>query len=336
MPKIAIVLPVFNTGLYLQECLDSIFNQTYKDFTIYAVDDGSTDNSLEILHEYQRIDTRLKVYTQANQGVSGARNTALKAISEESLYPDYVLFVDSDDKLKKDCLKQCVTEINGVDLLVFCIARFNRSGVCPSNRAMPQNEILDHDQFCELYFRLGKWQKSYTVTFSGLSNKCLPYSLICGNYFDPALKIAEDQEFFIKILPAIKKVKVISEVLYLYRLRESSLTHSKKEFGFTDDFRIFKKFIGDSKFSNSMRIGIQHRYIQTLWMDLQRVLHSSVSLSQKKNFYTQAVKFASIPFAYPYQDKDKKRLHIIRMGFFINLIATYLKKLRKKQSKLDQ
>ena len=75
---ISVIIPVYNVENYLRQCLDSILNQTYTDFEVICVNDGSTDNSLNILNEYAQKDSRIKVISQKNKGLSGARNTGLK------------------------------------------------------------------------------------------------------------------------------------------------------------------------------------------------------------------------------------------------------------------
>ena len=92
MPKISIILPVYNVEKYLKQCLDSIINQTFKDFECICVNDGSTDSSLKILQEYASKDNRFKIINQENKGVSFAKNVAL-----ELSVGDYILFIDSDD-----------------------------------------------------------------------------------------------------------------------------------------------------------------------------------------------------------------------------------------------
>lgn len=81
--KVAVVLPVYNTARYLRECLDSILAQSYKNFVVFAVDDGSTDTSGQILNEYTAKDQRIVTFHKKNGGVSSARNVALDAIENE-------------------------------------------------------------------------------------------------------------------------------------------------------------------------------------------------------------------------------------------------------------
>ena len=89
---ISIIVPVYNAAPYLPQCLDSLVNQTYRDIEIICVNDGSTDNSLDILKAYAERDSRILVIHQENQGLSDARNKGLKNARGE-----WVMFVDSDD-----------------------------------------------------------------------------------------------------------------------------------------------------------------------------------------------------------------------------------------------
>ena len=98
-PKVSVIIPVYNTAEFLPQCLDSVINQTLKDIEIICVNDGSTDNSLEILKEYAKKDNRIIVINQENQGLSCTRNNALKIAKGE-----YIQFLDSDDWLRKDAL----------------------------------------------------------------------------------------------------------------------------------------------------------------------------------------------------------------------------------------
>ncbi|MFI3242484.1 MAG: glycosyltransferase, partial [Alphaproteobacteria bacterium] len=92
MPKISIIIPVYNVEKYLSQCLDSVLNQTFNDWEAICVNDGSTDKSAEILTKYANKDSRIKVINQENYGVSSARNTAMKRITGE-----WTCFLDADD-----------------------------------------------------------------------------------------------------------------------------------------------------------------------------------------------------------------------------------------------
>ena len=94
-PKVSVIIPVYNVEDYLRQCLDSVINQTLKDIEIICVDDGSTDNSLQIFREYEQKDSRVKVLTQKNQYAGVARNTGMNIARGH-----YYVFLDSDDFLK--------------------------------------------------------------------------------------------------------------------------------------------------------------------------------------------------------------------------------------------
>lgn len=115
LPLISVIVPVYNTEPYLARCLDSLCSQTYRNLEIICVDDGSPDNSINILNEFDTRDSRLRVIRQNNQGLAAARNTGLSIASGE-----WVSFVDSDDWLESNTYEECVARISGeIDLLVF-------------------------------------------------------------------------------------------------------------------------------------------------------------------------------------------------------------------------
>lgn len=116
MPKVSVVIPVYNTAQYLPECLDSVVSQTLDDIEIICVNDGSTDGSADILREYARRDARFTIIEQANAGISGARNAAV-ATSQS----DYLHFLDGDDFMDLDALEVLHEQAsrNELDVLFF-------------------------------------------------------------------------------------------------------------------------------------------------------------------------------------------------------------------------
>ena len=101
MVKVSIVIPVYNTEKYIRECLDSVINQTLKEIEIILIDDGSIDSSGLLCDAWVLKDNRVKVIHQANQGLSGARNTGIDNASGE-----YIFFCDSDDFIRKDTIER--------------------------------------------------------------------------------------------------------------------------------------------------------------------------------------------------------------------------------------
>ena len=116
---VSVIVPVYNVAPYLREALDSVVNQTYKDLEIIIVDDGSDDGSASICEEYASSDPRIKLIHQANNGLSGARNTGL-----ESATGDFVSFVDSDDSVSPVFIEKLVNAINSASASI-AICRYS-------------------------------------------------------------------------------------------------------------------------------------------------------------------------------------------------------------------
>ena len=131
-PTVSVIVPVYNTAEYLPCCLDSLINQTYPHIEILCVDDGSTDNSWQILQEYAAKDSRIKIFHQENAGVSTARNKALDHATGE-----YLSFVDSDDWLEADTFELCIASLDeDIEIICFSVqAEYNS----PSNLTFVQN-----------------------------------------------------------------------------------------------------------------------------------------------------------------------------------------------------
>ena len=123
MPKVSVIIPVYNVEKYLRECLDSVINQTLKDIEIICIDDGSTDNSLSILEKYAKKDKRVKIIAlNHNIKQGGARNRGL-----DIAVGKYIMFVDSDDYLALNTIESFYNAINktGVDIVISSIHNFN-------------------------------------------------------------------------------------------------------------------------------------------------------------------------------------------------------------------
>ena len=106
MPKVSVIVPVYNAEKYLQECVDSILSQTLTNLEVILVDDGSPDRSGAICDEYAARDDRILVRHTVNQGVSTARNEALELVRGE-----YIAFIDSDDRIDEDFLAEALRDI---------------------------------------------------------------------------------------------------------------------------------------------------------------------------------------------------------------------------------
>ena len=135
--KISVIVPVYNTEPYLKACIDSILNQDYDHLEVIAVDDGSSDNSLNLLNQMAKQDSRLLVFSQENRGVSAARNLGLSKHTG-----DFVCFVDADDQIAGDYIRSLLEKMDRVDA-VFS----NFSFLYPNGLIIPKKARLDDGEY---------------------------------------------------------------------------------------------------------------------------------------------------------------------------------------------
>lgn len=214
MPLVSIIVPIYNVEKYLEECVESLCNQTYKNIEIILVDDGSPDNCPKICDEYAQKDNRIVVIHKKNGGLSDARNEGLKKASG-----DYVFFIDSDDFIDTNTIQIMVNKIEqlGCDLVVCDFVYVNSKGeLIDSNSLDKESELLSS---IEAQRRLTKkdgwrlipaWNKLYTR--KSLNNIVFPFG-----------KIHEDEYVIHHILNNCESIYWIKLPLYYYRQRSGSI-----------------------------------------------------------------------------------------------------------------
>lgn len=218
MPKLSVIIPVYNVELYLGECIDSILFQTFSDFEVIIVNDGSTDSSSSIISNYTS-DTRIKSIYQANMGLPEARNTGIKYSSGK-----YIIFIDSDDRIRKDMFETMIREIESSNTqLVICnIARFDKIRTIDSKRYT--DSLLDFNNKSSDIF--------YSLAIDSCCNKLFRLDIIKKKeivFSDKKIVPQEDFFFNFKYLCHINRIRMISDTFYEYRIRQSSITNSKQD-----------------------------------------------------------------------------------------------------------
>ena len=220
---ISLIIAVFNDEKYLKECLDSAINQTLKNIEIICINDGSTDNSLNILKEYEVKDKRIIIIDQKNQGLASSRNNALKIAKGK-----YVVFLDSDDYLVDDALEKiyCTMEYLKIDMLSY-------SGVNFDDKTKVES-INDYWEFLYLpnNFDYTKFNFKKCSSFAhrmAVSSCLTAYKLgfIKQNdiLFPPHL-FYEDNVFFTKALIKANNCGIIKDKLYYRRIHQNSITQN--------------------------------------------------------------------------------------------------------------
>lgn len=215
-PKISVIVPVYKAEKYLHRCVDSLLAQTFTDFEVLLIDDGSPDRSGDICDEYAKRDSRIRVFHKQNGGVSSARNYAI-----ERALGKYITFVDSDDWLDSECLDECVKEIesNSLDLL-----QFSYRAVSVDGDVLMEKVLGTSKKDLKEYLRT-----PFIVTVWGTFFKA---SIIRDNRlrFDTNLKLAEDQLFLMQYMIVSQVFKSITGVYYNYFInQEGAVKNSKSD-----------------------------------------------------------------------------------------------------------
>ena len=213
----SIIVPVFNVEKYLRQCLDSVIQQSFQNFEVICVNDGSTDRSLSILQEYLQKDTRIKLIDQANSGLSAARNAGIDAAKGE-----YVFFLDSDDWIEPDTLKILSEKQNGEDLVCFNGRRYFEDGTTEKpDSGIEETQLTGWEYYNKYALASRKFHFVCTVLRIYKKDFLEEHNLM----FEEGI-YHEDNLFTPIVCYNAGLVKIIPDCLYIYRIREGSITQS--------------------------------------------------------------------------------------------------------------
>lgn len=213
----SIIIPVYQVEAYLQECIDSVLNQSFQDYEIWLINDGSRDQSPAICDAYAKQDARIHVLHKQNEGLSAARNDGMKRASGA-----YIIFLDSDDTLTKDALQalyECIIKVHPVDM----VTGFMDSDIVPKHTLRNNEKIsIEHFLTTEL--------KAQTM-----SNAACLYiyrnEFIQTNRFTFPVGIHHEDEYFTpRALLKAESILPTDVTFYHYRVNEASITNNTKNF----------------------------------------------------------------------------------------------------------
>ena len=201
--KISVIVPVYNVEQYLERCVDSIINQTYKNLEIILVNDGSTDNSGQICDELAKKDDRIRVIHKKNGGVSEARNVGVKEISGE-----YIIFIDSDDYIDKKMFSVLYSQIKleAADVSVCGVMNIYENNNIPQARNTNEYLILNNEGFLREYL------KGERIP-GGIWNKLIKSSIAKSIKFPVGL-IYEDAYYHYELIKLARRYVITTEPIY--------------------------------------------------------------------------------------------------------------------------
>lgn len=224
---ISIIVPFFNSQDYIDKCIESVQKQTFKDWELILINDGSTDNSVDIVGKYLQKDHRIRLINQYNSGVSEARN---RGIDESK--GKYIFFLDSDDYIDGSTLENLYNyaqKTNG-DIIIGQRVRINLDNI-----ELKKIKIKSFDQRQAIRRFL-----NFRLISGYVTGKLYKSSLIKNYHFDKNVNYGEDGIFSFNILLEAKKVVYCNFPSYEYRIRVDSLTGRNKDYG-EKNLDIFKQ-----------------------------------------------------------------------------------------------
>lgn len=216
MDQISVIIPAYNVEKYIEECLRSVINQTYRELEIIVVDDGSTDSTGKICDSLSKEDSRIIVIHKDNAGAGFARNDGLKIASG-----DYICFLDADDFLPQDAYEYMIISLkkHKADLFIGKDVRTDEKGVPLSKKKqMAEDRVIDEREF----WKNRNLQEKYAMCPTKLFPRRILSDVSFGKYVNH-----EDQGILWQVMSKCERIVVSDKVVYYYRMRDDSAIHVK-------------------------------------------------------------------------------------------------------------
>lgn len=258
MTKVSVIVPVYNTEKYLKKCLDSLVNQSLKDIEIIIVNDGSLDNSQNIIDEYaSKYSDIIKSYKKKNGGLSDARNYGLKKATGE-----YIGFVDSDDFAELDMFEKLYKKaiFDNFDI-VACDIKY-----IFDNHSKVVSSLVEKD-----IFKFDDIKKQMINIYPAAWNKIYKRNLFKKINFKKNVWY-EDVEFLYRLFPYINSIGVVGEPLINYVQRDGAITHTfnDKIYDYIDNWNGIVDFYKKNNLYNNYFEEIEFCYVRYLYMTFVR------------------------------------------------------------------
>lgn len=314
-PLLSVIVPVYQVEKYLPKCIDSILNQTFPDFELLLIDDGSPDGCGAICDRYAGKDKRVRVFHKPNGGVSSARNTGLKHVCGE-----WILFIDSDDWIAKDMFGKIVEGIEqypDIELVTFGVMKAHSSGKTEEMFKLGQSGgVADINSF------------QYNYSFYS----CCYYTKKVKTYhlqFPEGIKYAEDQEFMIKYLAVCQEYYLLPDYFYYYLERgDSAMKQKRNAQNCIDHIKVCSNLV---TFFTIHKIQVLHPCIVYAFRELIAAFYFNIIISKLSLLQLLACRNAYHAFlqnAGVYRDTISSRKWLCRMrftGMLLCYFALYIK-----------
>ena len=291
-PKISIIVPIYNTAMYLRKCIDSVLYQTFRNWELILVDDGSTDQSGKICDEYAEKDKRIRVKHKKNSGVSDTRNVGIDMTKGE-----WIFFLDSDDELFDYSLEKMIEWSRNVDMVFASfmnvtdqnrfVLKSHKGSTKHLDKTLSSKSLVKKLGEQEFFLKSTISPKLFKVTILSQSNI----------RFDPNIYYAEDQLFVAQYIssPNVKFIYVNNKLpVYQYNIRSGNATSKNNEF----NYKLFTDFIGFMKIAEVYNMAFHNKKINKWTRQnaynsgrhlLQLMNESNIATSEQKKFINEGL-----------------------------------------------
>ena len=273
MIKISVIVPVYNVEKYLDKCLDSLVKQTLKEIEIIVVNDGTKDNSQEIVDKYvKKYPKKVKSYIKENGGLSSARNYGLKYANGE-----YIGFVDSDDWVEKDMYEKMYNKAKKSDFdLVVCDLKYVYDDKKVNAYSNIKNDLSESDI-----------KNSMINIYPAAWNKIYKKDLFNNGVLFKEKIWFEDVEFLYRLFPYIKSIGVVKEPFYNYVQRQGAITSTfdKRLYDYIDNWNGIIDYYLKEKFYDKYKKELEYNYVRYLYATFVK----RVANFKDKEMYKEAV-----------------------------------------------
>lgn len=276
-PKISVIVPVYNVEQYLPRCIDSILDQTFTDFELLLIDDGSKDKSGEICDNYAKKDSRIRVFHKENGGVSSARNLGL-----DNVWGNYIVFIDADDHLyQQDTfnLPFQTFECESIDIIEMPYSNNGTFKKRHTHKIIGKQNI---DKYYANHIHNEVWGRIYAKR------------VINGTRFITSIKIGEDITFFLSLYRRIKSLYISDKGGYLYERNEQSVMEKSTKEDERAQIETYLSFIEKLQIQHKEIIGFYLRTANYIW--LKRKQFTIMKLDFLKYFTLYNIIFSHLSF----------------------------------------
>lgn len=293
-PFFSIVLPVYNVEKYLNRCIESIEHQSFNDYEIILVDDGSKDQSYEICENWGKSDSRIKVIHKENAGLGYARNTGLEAATGK-----YIFFIDSDDYILPHTLDNVYKRIKEekADAVFFGFSRVDKNGKCvfqlkpnPEKTYYSNFEEIKNVLLAEFIARDPRTGISRSLRISAW-NCCISLDFLRENnikFVSEREYISEDIYFYIELFAKLQSVSIICDVFYCYCQNEGSVTFSYKPDRFLKLKTFYQKITSMANelgYTGEVQLRLQESFIASTMACLKMEAANTRKIGIRKSYY---------------------------------------------------